>query len=555
MMKIVIVGGVAGGASAATRARRLDERAEIVLLERGHDVSFANCGLPYYLGGEIVDRDKLLVAKPSLLRDRFKIDVRVRASVESIDRASKTVAIRYIDENRVEKETYDKLILSTGASPIVPPIPGIDLPGVFTLRDLRDVDRIHARLESGVRRVLILGAGYIGLELVENMVRRGFDTTVVDLADQILAPFDKEMTTPIVEALAHHQVGLRLGRSAKRIEKRGGGLVATLDDGEEIAADLVLVGIGVRPESDLAKAARLAIGARGGVQVDDHMRTTDPDIYAVGDVVEVRAFVTGAARQIPLAGPANRQGRIAADHIFGRDSKFRGSQGTAIVRVFDVVAAQTGEIEKTLRASGLKYEKIYVHPNQHAGYYPGAKAMTIKLLFRGDDGAILGAQIVGADGVDKRIDVLATAIQARMTVFDLEEVELAYSPQFGSAKDAINMAGFVAAGVARRDYPQTQVEEMSAALGENGTILDVRTIDEHRRGAIESAIHIPIDSLRDRLNELPRDRPIVVYCHAGQRGYVATRMLRQEGFNAINLAGGFRTYRMIRPDPGLNGER
>ncbi len=554
-MKIVIVGGVAGGASAATRARRLDERAEIVLLERGPDVSFANCGLPYYLGGEIVDRDKLLVAKPSLLRDRFKIDVRVRASVESINRASKTIMIRYLDDNRTETETYDKLVLSTGAAPIVPPIPGVDLPGVFTLRDLRDVDRIHARLNSGIKRVLILGAGYIGLELVENMVRRGYDTTVVDLADQILAPFDKEMTTPIVEALAHHQVGLRLGRSAKRIEERGGGLVATLDDGEEIAADLVLVGIGVRPESDLAKAAGLAIGARGGVQVDDRMRTSDSDIYAVGDVVEARAFVTRGARQIPLAGPANRQGRIAADHILGRDSKYRGSQGTAIVRVFDVVAAQTGEIEKTLRTSGLKYEKIYVHPNQHAGYYPGAKAMTIKLLFRGDDGSILGAQIVGADGVDKRIDVIATAIQARMTVFDLEEVELAYSPQFGSAKDAINMAGFVAAGVARGDYPQTQVEDLAAALGENGVILDVRTIDEHRRGAIESAIHIPIDSLRNHLNELPRDRPIVVYCHAGQRGYVATRLLRQEGFNAINLAGGFRTYRMIRPESAFNEER
>ena len=554
-MKIVIVGGVAGGASAATRARRLDERAEIVLLERGPDVSFANCGLPYYLGGEIVDRDKLLVAKPSLLRDRFKIDVRVRASVESINRASKTIMIRYLDDNRTETETYDKLVLSTGAAPIVPPIPGVDLPGVFTLRDLRDVDRIHARLNSGIKRVLILGAGYIGLELVENMVRRGYDTTVVDLADQILAPFDKEMTTPIVEALAHHQVGLRLGRSAKRIEERGGGLVATLDDGEEIAADLVLVGIGVRPESDLAKAAGLAIGERGGVQVDDHMRTSDFDIYAVGDVVEARAFVTRGARQIPLAGPANRQGRIAADHILGRDSKYRGSQGTAIVRVFDVVAAQTGEIEKTLRTSGLKYEKIYVHPNQHAGYYPGAKAMTIKLLFRGDDGSILGAQIVGADGVDKRIDVIATAIQARMTVFDLEEVELAYSPQFGSAKDAINMAGFVAAGVARGDYPQTQVEDLAAALGENGVILDVRTIDEHRRGAIESAIHIPIDSLRNHLNELPRDRPIVVYCHAGQRGYVATRLLRQEGFNAINLAGGFRTYRMIRPESAFNEER
>jgi len=427
-MKLVIVGGVAGGASAAARARRLSEDARIVLFERGPDLSFANCGLPYYIGGEITDRDKLLVAQPALLRDRFRLDLRPRTDVEAIDRARKVVRARSLAEGRVYEETYDKLILATGAAPLRPPIPGIDLPGIHTLRSLEDTDRIKAAIDRGVARAVMVGAGFIGLELVENLVRRGVATTLIELQDQVLPPLDKEMTAPIAAALRAHGVALRLGESAEAFEPAGDGLVVRTKSGQRLPADLIILGVGVRPESGLAAAAGLAVGPRGGIQVDPHLRTSDPDIYAVGDVVEVPDYVTGAPTQVPLAGPANRQGRIAADHIFGRDSRYRGTQGTAILRIFEMAAAITGMSEKLLVRAGRPYQKVYVHPAQHAGYYPGARPMTIKLLFEPGRGTILGAQIVGEEGVDTRIDVLAMALQARMTVFDLEEAELAYSP-------------------------------------------------------------------------------------------------------------------------------
>jgi len=554
-MKIVIIGGVAGGASAATRARRLSEEAEIVLFERGPDVSFANCGLPYYLGGEIADREKLLVAKPVLLTGRYRLDVRTRNEVESIDRAARIVRVRDLHAERRYEEAYDKLIVATGAAPLRPPIPGIDLPGVFTLRNLEDVDRIKAVVDQGIRSAVIVGAGFIGLELAENLVRRGIDTTVVELQDQVLPPLDREMTTPLAERLRARGVALRLGESAEAFEPTLAGLRVRLKSGESLETGLVLLGIGVRPESRLAADAGLAVGPRGGIRVDEHMRTSDPDIYAVGDVAEVKDYVTGEPVQIPLAGPANRQGRIAADHIFGRESRFRGAQGTAIVRLFELTAATTGESEKSLKRSGKPYRKVYVHPNQHAGYYPGARPMTIKLLFAPTSGTLLGAQVVGEEGVDTRIDVLAVAIQAGMTVFDLEEVELAYSPQYGSAKDAINMAGFVAAAVARGDYSQVDTEDLGAAPAEGGglppLLLDVRTPREFAADKIAGAVNIPLDELRDRLGELPRDRRLVVYCQAGQRGYVATLVLRQAGFDAANLAGGFRTYRLFHPQTGL----
>jgi NADPH-dependent 2,4-dienoyl-CoA reductase/sulfur reductase-like enzyme/rhodanese-related sulfurtransferase len=547
-MKLVIVGGVAGGASAAARARRLSEDAEIVLFERGPDVSFANCGLPYYIGGEIADREKLLVVKPALLKDRFRLDVRTRTSVESIDRAAKTVRVRSLADGREYEEPYDKLILAPGAAPLRPPIPGIDLPGIVTLRNLEDTDRIKALVDRGIRGAVVVGAGFIGLEMAENLVRRGVATTVVELQDQVLPPLDREMAQPIARTLAAHGVGLRLGQSAEAFEPAGEGVVVRLTSGERLPAGLVILGVGVRPENQLAVAAGLDVGPRGGIRVDDQMRTSDPDIYAVGDAVEVKGFVSGAPAQVPLAGPANRQGRIAADTIFGRDSRYRGTQGTAIVRVFEATAAMTGESEKGLRRAGRDYRKVYVHPNQHAGYYPGAKAMTLKLLFSPGDGRILGAQAVGEDGVDKRIDVLAVAIQAGMTVFDLEEAELAYSPQYGSAKDPINMAGFVAAAVARGEYPQVYAEDLESwpADRRGSILLDVRTAREFDAGAIPGATHIPIDELRTRLDEFPRDRPIVVYCQAGQRGYVATRLLRHAGFDAANLAGGYRTFRMVQ---------
>src|SRR5262245_13726730 len=456
-MKLLIVGGVAGGASAAARARRLSEEAEIVLFERGPDVSFANCGLPYYVGGTIAERGKLLVTTPERLRTRFRLDVRTRSSVEAINRTAKTVRVRDLASGREYEGGYDKLILAPGAAPLRPPIPGIGLPGIFTLPNLQDVDRIKERVDQGVRQAVVVGAGFIGLELVENFVRRGVAVTVVELQDQVLPPFDREMTTPILNTLTAKGVTVRLGQAAEGFEPSADGLVVRLRSGERIPAQLVVLGVGVRPENKLAVETGLEVGPRGGIRVNEHLQTSDPDIYAVGDVIEVRDFVTGEPTQVPLAGPANRQGRIAADHIFGRDARYRGTQGTAVVGVFDRTAAMTGASEKTLKRSGLPYRKVYVHPAHHAGYYPGAVPMTLKVLFHPTTGKLLGAQAVGGAGVDKRIDVLAVAIQAGMTVFDLEEMEPAYAPQYGSAKDPINMAGFVAGGLLRGDHPQGHV--------------------------------------------------------------------------------------------------
>lgn len=545
-MKLLIVGGVAGGASAAARARRLSEDAEIIMFERGPDVSFANCGLPYYLGGEIGERDKLLVVTPERLRTRFTLEVRTRTSVEAIDRSAKKVKVRDLAAGREYEESYDKLILAPGAAPLRPPIPGIDLPGIFTLRNLHDVDRIKQAVDDGVKQAVVVGAGFIGLELVENFARRGIAATVVELQDQVLPPLDKEMTTPIAEHLRAKGVTLLLGDSAEAFEQTPDGLAVRLKSGRTLGAQLVILGVGVRPENKLAVDAGLEVGPRGGIRVDEHMQTSDPDIYAVGDATEVKDFVTGLPTQVPLAGPANRQGRIAADHVFGRDSRYRGTQGTAIVRVFDLTAALTGASEKTLQRANRPYRKVYVHPVHHAGYYPGAEGMTLKLLFDPADGRILGAQAVGGAGVDKRIDVLAVAIQAGMTVFDLEEMELAYAPQFGSAKDPVNMAGFVAAGMLRGEHPQADVERVLAAQpSERPLLLDVRTQQEFSRGHIPDAVNIPVDELRSRVGELPYDREIAVYCQVGQRGYLATRVLTQAGFNAVNLGGGYKTYKLF----------
>lgn len=545
-MKIVIVGGVAGGASAAARARRLSEEAEIVLFERGPDVSFANCGLPYYLGGEIAEREKLLVVTPERLRERYRLDVRTRTMVQRIDRRAKKVSVHDLADGRDYEESYDKLILSPGAVPVRPPLPGADLPGIYTLRDLSDCDRIKEVLDRGIRRAVILGAGFIGLEVAENLVRRGMAVTIVEHQNQVLHPFDREMTTPLVEHLASKGVVLMLGNTAEGFQATPKGLKVHLQSGQSLEAELVLLAVGVRPENRLALDAGLEVGPRGGIRVNEHMQTSDADIYAVGDAVEVTDFVTGQAVQVPLAGPANRQGRIAADHLFGRPSRYRGTQGTAILRVFDLTAALTGASEKTLRRLGRPYAKVYLHPMNHAGYYPKAEPMTLKVLFDAQSGRILGAQAVGGAGVDKRIDVLAVAIQAEMTVFDLEEMELAYSPQYGSAKDPINMAGFVAAGMLRGDHPQMSVEE---ALGpEAPFLLDVRTPREFAAGNLPGAVNIPLDELRSRLGELPGNRRIAVNCQVGQRGYLALRILRQAGFAAANVSGGYKTYRLIAPE-------
>lgn len=546
-MKLVIVGAVAGGASAAARARRLDEQAEIILFERGAEPSFANCGLPYYVGGEIEQREKLLVAPKSLLEERLRLDVRVRTEVRSIDRAAKQVQVCELDSGREYSESYDRLILSPGAKPRPLPCPGGDLPGVFVLRDLADADRLKAAVGQA-RSALIVGAGFIGLEAAENLVRAGVTTTIVELADQVLPPWDREIAAPIAEVLREQGVALRLNDSLESLQPVGDRLGAQFRAGDAAEFDLVLASIGVVPENSLAEAAGLALGARGGIRVDDRLRTSDPNIFAVGDAVETFGAIDGQPTMIPLAGPANRQGRIAADNCCGRDSRYRGTQGTSIVGLFGRAAALTGLGEKSLQRSGAQYDFVVIHPAHHAGYYPGAEGMTLKVLFDPSDGRLLGAQAVGGAGVDKRIDVLATAIQAGMTVYDLEEAELAYAPQFGSAKDPINMAGFVAAGLLRGDHPSVSVVQLHEQLAGAPApyLLDVRSPGEFRRGSIPGATNIPIEQLRERLSELPEAGDIVAYCQVGLRGYLATRILLQNGRQAANLKGGYTSFLQAR---------
>jgi NADPH-dependent 2,4-dienoyl-CoA reductase/sulfur reductase-like enzyme/rhodanese-related sulfurtransferase len=538
MMKIVIIGGVAGGASAATRLRRNLEDAEIIMVERGPEVSFANCGLPYYLGGVIEGRDQLLVTTPEKLRERFRLDVRTLTAAESIDRAGKTVTLRDLKTQNVYQESYDYLILATGAAPMRPPLPGIDLPGVFSLRSMQDTDRIFESLPN-VKRAVVVGAGFIGLEMVENLRHRGIEVDLVELSAQVLPPFDREMTYPLEQALKANQVTLHLGDSLTSIEP---GLQVHLQSGKSWQADLVLLGIGVRPENTLAIQAGLEVGPRGGVVVNEQMLSSDPNIYAVGDLVQTIDAISHKPTQIPLAGPANRQGRIAADCIAGKTASYRGTQGTAIVGLFNQVAAATGASEKALRAQNVPFAKVYVHPNQHAGYYPGAKSLTLKLLFQPSDGKLLGAQAVGQDGVDKRIDAIAVAIQGGLTVYDLEEMELCYAPPFGSAKDPVNMAGFVAANMLRGDHPQVSVEDLRPEMN----LIDVRTHSEFAAGHIPGAQHIPLDNLRERLDEVSSDKEAIVYCQVGLRGYLATRILLQKGFKVRNLSGGYKTFVMFQ---------
>ncbi len=542
-MKLIIVGAVAGGASAAARARRLDEKAEIILFERGETPSFANCGLPYYVGGVIENRNDLLVAPKQRLIDRYRLDVRTRTEVVRIDRAKKVVHVQNLESDETYEQAYDKLILSPGAAPLRPPIPGGDLSRVYTIRDLRDADRLQEAVAEA-RRAVVIGGGFIGLEMTENLVRRGVETTVVEMADQILPPWDAEMVVPVASHLREQGVELRLADAAEQIEESGKELSIRLKSGETLTADLVVMSVGVRPENGLAVEAGLTVGPRGGIRVNAQMQTDDPDIYAVGDAVEVRHFVDDSPIQIPLGGPANRQGRIAADHIFGLVSHYRGTQGTAIVGVFEMTVAMTGLSEKALTASQHPFEKVYVHPGHHAGYFPGAEPMSLKLMFAPNTGKILGAEVVGRDGVDKRIDVLAVAIQAGMTVYDLEEMELAYAPQYGAAKDPVNMVGFVAADVLRGEQPIVHASELIAGAAEN-FLLDVRSPSEFASGHIEGAVNVPLEQLRSRLDEIPTDRSVVAYCKVGQRGYLATRVLLQLGFNVRNLSGGYTTYRVV----------
>ena len=548
--KLVVVGGVAGGASCAARARRLNEEAEIVLLERGPYVSFANCGLPYHIGGVIEQRDRLLVQTPERLKKMFRLDVRVRHEVIRIDRENHQVGVRDRATGREYTESYDALALSPGAEPVRPPIPGVESARVCTLRNMEDMDGILSILgESSTRSAVVVGGGYIGLEMAEALCERGLKVALVELAPQVMGPADAEMAAPLHDELQRHGVNLRLETSVSAFQETENGLEVQLSTGDTLTCELAILAIGVKPEVRLAREAGLKIGALGGIAVDEYLRTSDPAIYAVGDAIETRDFVGGGAALLPLAGPANRQGRLVADHLFGHPRPWRGTQGTAICKVFGLAIAMTGSSEKVLKRQGRTYEKIYVHPAHHAGYYPGATQFSLKLLFDPTDGRVLGAQAVGARGVDKRIDVLATAIQSGMTVFDLEETELSYAPPYGSAKDPVNFAAFVAANVLRGDMKVCHVEEVSDPQPHQW-LLDVRTGAEVAAGAIPGAHNISVDELRSHLDEIPRDREILVYCQVGLRGYLASRILTQKGFNCRNLTGGYKTYLMARQQTG-----
>jgi NADPH-dependent 2,4-dienoyl-CoA reductase/sulfur reductase-like enzyme/rhodanese-related sulfurtransferase len=558
-MKVIIIGGVAGGASCAARLRRLDENAEIIMVERGPYVSYANCGLPYHVGGVIPEESSLLVATAEMFKGLFKVDARTMCEAVAIDPKKKTVDLKDHETGEVTTESYDKLVLSPGAPSIRPPLPGIDLPGIFSVRTVPDARRIREWLDKGTpflagmshyagiqavrpkTRAVVVGGGFIGLEMTENLAHRGFDVTLVEMGDQVLGPLDKEMARMVEGYLEHHGVNVVLNDGAEAFKQTpDGALEVHTKSGATYPADIVVLGIGVRPDTELAKQAGLEIGELGGIRTDEQMRTSEPDIFAAGDAVEVRDFVTGEWSLVALAGPANRQGRIIADVIAGRDSKFRGTQGTAIIGLFEGTAAWTGVGEKTLKRLGDEdYEKIYLFPNSHAGYYPGAKPIAMKVLFRKSDGRLLGAQALGEDGVDKRISALAGLLQMGATVYDLEESELCYAPQFGSAKDPVNFSGMVAAGVLSGDMPISHWPDTS-----NGFVLDVREPFELAVENVEDAVNIPLGQLRSRLDELPRDKTIHVFCRSGQRSYYATRLLLQNGFDVKNISGGTlsRTY-------------
>ena len=554
-MKVIVVGGVAGGATCAARLRRLDEKAEIIMVERGPYVSYANCGLPYYVGDVIKKESSLLVASEQLFRDHFAIEVRTNCEAVSIDPAKKTVELRDAQTGEVTTESYDKLVLSPGAASVHPPLPGIDLPGIFHVRTVPDVRAIREWVEGGTsfltgmfqysgiqmvkpaRRAVVVGGGFIGLETAENLIHAGFEVTLIQKPDHVLGPLDPEVACLVEGHVRKHGVRIVANDGVVGFtQPEGGAIEVQTESGKSFPADIVILAIGVRPDTKLAETAGLTIGESGGIRVDDHMCTSNPDIFAVGDAIEVRDYGTGQWSLIALAGPANRQGRIAAEVICGGDSRYRGTQGTSIIGLFGGAAAWTGISEKTLRKRGDKdYEKIYIFPNSHAGYYPGAKMLGLKFIFRKSDGTVLGAQALGEDGpaVDKRISALAMAIQMGATVYDLEEAELCYAPQFGSAKDPVNFAGMVAANVLRGDMPVSHWDSLDGAF-----LLDVREPVELAVEMVPGASNIPMGQLRMRLGELPRDREIHVICRSAQRAYCATRILLQNGFQARCISGG-----------------
>lgn len=562
MTKIVIIGGVAGGASAAARARRLSEDAQIIMFERGPFVSFANCGLPYHIGGDIKERANLLLQTPESFLARFNVDVRVMNEVVRINRADKSITVRNLLDQSEYEESYDFLLLSPGAGPIVPPIPGLDNPLTHSLRNIPDMDRILETIQMNQPdHATVIGGGFIGLEMMEAFHQLGIKTTLIEMADQVMTPVDREMAGFAHAEIRAKGIDLRLGVALQAVEFKpatsmpsidsgeniehqhmNGELDLTLSNGETLTTDILIMAIGVRPETKLAAEAGLQIGELGGIYTNAYMQTSDPNIYAVGDAIEEKDFVTGQSTLVPLAGPANRQGRMAADNMLGRSETYQGTQGTAICKIFDLAVASTGKNEKQLKRAGIEYEKVYVHTASHASYYPGAEIVSFKMLFDPKSGKIFGAQAVGKDGIDKRIDVMAVAQRAGMTVEQLQHLELTYAPPYGSAKDVINQAAFVATNIMKGDAKAIHFDEIDSLTDEQ-VLLDVRNPGELQNvGYLPGAINIPVDQLRQRMNELPKDKEIIIYCQVGLRGNVAYRQLVNNGYKARNLLGGYRTY-------------
>lgn len=546
--KVVIVGGVAGGANAAARLKRLNESLEIVVFERSGYVSFANCGLPYHIGNEISDRTDLLLHTPASLRARFDLDVRVHSEVLSINKEKQTVSVKEVTTGREYTKSYDALILAPGAAPFRPAIEGLELPGIYSLRNIEDMDAITARFDTKIpRHILIVGGGFVGLEMLEQLHAKfgtmGTTFTLIERNQHILTPLDDEMVTEIEQTIRSKGVNLIVDDAITGFKSVGEKLTARTQRGMHIDTDFVLFNVGVRPETTLAVKAGLEIGARGGIKVDDQMRTSDPNIYAVGDCIETKNLITGEYGVTPLAGPANRQGRIVADVINGIDTHYKGTLGTAIVRVFDLTAAVTGANERTLRRLGIPYEAIYLHPNSHAGYYPGAHPIHLKLIFSPKTRRVLGAQAVGKDGVDKRIDIIASALFAELTVDDLTDLELCYAPPFGSAKDPINLAGMVAQNTLNGFVASITPQELDRVSNDT-LLLDVRSGAERGKGYISGSLHIPLPELRARIHEIPRDKELIVYCHSGLRSYNACRILMQHGFRCKNLSGAYATWKL-----------
>ena len=546
-MKVVIVGGVAGGATAAARIRRLDEQADIVIFERSGFVSYANCGLPYYIGGVITDQRELTLQTPESFFARFHIDVRVRHEVTAIHPENKTVSVRNLETGEQFEEHYDKLLLSPGARPTQPRLAGAEHERIFTLRTVEDTLRIRKFVEEKQPKSAVLaGGGFIGLEMAENLRELGVEVTIVQRADQVLPPLDYDMAAQIHTLLRSHGVHLKLGSAVAGFESSGEQVVTLLEGEQPLRSDMVLLAIGVTPDTALAREAGLELGQKGAIRVNDRMETSVPDIYAVGDAVEVEHFVTKERAVVALAGPANRQGRIAADNICGGDSRYSGAQGSSVIKLFELTAASTGINERSAQAAGIDYDKVILSPEHHASYYPGSQTMTMKVLWEKDTLRLLGAQIVGRGGVDKRIDVLATAIRSGMKATELLELDLAYAPPYSSAKDPVNMAGFMIENITKGSVKQFHWTDLET-LAQDGsvTLLDVRTAGEYRRGHAEGFVNLPVDELRERLGEIDRSKPIYVMCQSGLRSYVACRLLTQHGFDCYNFSGGYRFYEMV----------